>query len=99
MVKKKAASDIIPVEVVQQRILILRGQRVIIDAELARLYGVTTKRLNEAVKRNIERFPEDFIFQLTWEEAEVLRSQFATLNAVPPLRSQIATSNTRGGRR
>jgi hypothetical protein len=61
-------------------ILILRGQRVIIDAELAALYGVTTKRLNEQVKRNAERFPEDFMFQLTAEEDAALRSQIATSN-------------------
>jgi len=60
-------------------ILVLRGQRVILDRDLAAIYGVTTKRLNEQVKRNAERFPEDFMFQLTPEEAELSRSQFATL--------------------
>ncbi|WP_236919113.1 ORF6N domain-containing protein [Ereboglobus luteus] len=60
--------DLIPVEHVQSRILVLRGQRVIIDRDLARLYGVTTKRLNEQVKRNQRRFPEDFVFQLTKAE-------------------------------
>lgn len=50
-----------------------------LDKELAKLYGVSTKRLNEQVKRNVKRFPEDFMFQLTWEEAESSRSQFATL--------------------
>ncbi|MDF9826219.1 hypothetical protein M2447_000295 [Ereboglobus sp. PH5-10] len=65
--------DLIPVEHVQSRILVLRGQRVIIDRNLARLYGVTTKRLNEQVKRNQRRFPEDFVFQLTKaEKAEVV---------------------------
>lgn len=60
-------------------ILLLRGQRVILDAELAGLYGVTTKRLNEQVKRNAERFPEDFLFRLTRAETEALnRSQIAT---------------------
>jgi ORF6N domain len=60
-------------------ILALRGHRVIFDAELAGLYGVTTKRLNEQVKRNAERFPEDFMFCLTRPEVEALnRSQFAT---------------------
>jgi hypothetical protein len=62
-------------------ILLLRGQRVILDAELAARYGVTTKRLNEQVKRNAARFPEDFLFQLTAEEAAVLRSQLATSKA------------------
>jgi phage regulator Rha-like protein len=60
------------------RIRILRGERVLIDADLAALYGVPTKRLNEQVKRNQERFPADFMFQLTEKEATSLRSQFAT---------------------
>ena len=65
--------EITPVERVQSRILVLRGQRVIIDSDLAQLYGVTTKRLNEQVKRNQRRFPDDFLFQLTKEEkAEVV---------------------------
>ncbi len=59
---------IIPVEQVEQRILLVRGHKVIVDADLAQFYGVTTKRLNEQVKRNKGRFPEDFIFQLTAEE-------------------------------
>lgn len=70
----------------------LRGQKVILDAELARLYGVTTKRLNEQVKRNAERFPKDFMFRLTRIETEALnRSHFATGSqkhrnpALPPL--------------
>jgi hypothetical protein len=73
-----------------------------IDADLAQLYGVTTKRLNEQVGRNKERFPEDFMFRLTWKEADSLRSPIATLNDPNGecLRSQIATSNAgRGGRR
>lgn len=65
---------------IARTILILRGQRVILDADLATLYGVTTKRLNEQVKRNAERFPEDFMFQLTAEEDAALRSQIATSN-------------------
>lgn len=59
-------------------ILTLRGNRVILDTDLASLYGVTTKRLNEQVKRNIARFPEDFMFQLEIQELTILRSQFAT---------------------
>lgn len=66
-----------PVADITRAILVLRGQRVILDRELAAIYGVTTGRLNEAVKRNAERFPEDFMFQLTAEELENLRSQFA----------------------
>jgi len=58
--------------------LSLRGHRVILDRDLAAIYGVTTGRLNEAVKHNAERFPEDFTFQLTASELENLRSQFAT---------------------
>lgn len=63
---------------IEERIFTIRGKQVMIDKDLALLYGVETKRLNEQVKRNIERFPEDFMFQLTMEEC--LRSQFATLN-------------------
>ena len=63
-----ATVAIIPIEQVEQRILLVRGRKVIIDADLAQFYGVTTKRLNEQVKRNKNRFPEDFIFQLTTRE-------------------------------
>ena len=59
---------------------VIRGQRVMLDADLARFYGVATKVLNQAVRRNIHRFPEDFAFQLTAEEFEALRSQFVTSN-------------------
>lgn len=100
----KAAAETVPAERIQSRIRVLRGQRVLLDADLAEIYEVPTKRLNEQVKRNIQRFPMDFMFQLTVEEAELvqrLRSQTATLNADGSLRSQNATSNTqdRGGRR
>ena len=71
----------------------IRGQQVLLDSDLAILYGVETKRLNQQVKRNIERFPEDFMFQLTQEEMICLRSQIATLNEGTNLRSQIATSS------
>jgi len=60
-------------------IIRVRGQAVILDSDLAALYGVATKRLNEQVKRNQERFPQDFVFQLSWEEAKRSRSQNATL--------------------
>jgi hypothetical protein len=75
------AERAIPVVVKQigRSILILRGQRVILDRELAAIYGFTTKRLNEQVMRNRDRFPEDFMFQLTAEEADRSRSQIATL--------------------
>lgn len=64
---------------VESRIVYLRDQKVLLDADLARLYGVETKVLNQAVKRNIERFPDDFMFQLTDDEAESLRSQDVTI--------------------
>jgi hypothetical protein len=82
MPKRSAASAL----AVESRILILRNQRVILDADLAGLYGVPVKRLNEQVERNRERFPSDFMFRLTRKEHESLRSQ-------------IATSKNRGGRR
>jgi len=69
-------------EEIAQRIVVLRGQRVLLDADLARIYGVPTGRLNEQVKRNLRRFPDDFVFQLTREEAQTLarlRSQNAIL--------------------
>jgi len=62
------------------RIAIVRGRRVLLDSDLAVLYGVTTKRLNEQVRRNRRRFPADFAFQLSEEEASALRSQNATLD-------------------
>ena len=77
---------------------LIRGQKVMLDADLAVLYEVETKVLNQAVKRNIERFPEDFMFQLNAEEVASLRSQSDTSS----LRSQFVTSNNsagRGGRR
>jgi hypothetical protein len=69
-----------PAFAVESHILILRHHRVILDADIARLYGVTVKRLNEQVKRNQQRFPHDFKFQLTEKEHATLRSQFATSN-------------------
>ena len=70
----------IPIEVttIQNRILLIRNQQVMIDRDIAELYGVETKRLNEQVKRNIERFPEEFMFQITREEFDSVKSQFAT---------------------
>lgn len=80
--KRAAASNPpVPVEHIASGILVIRGERVMLDADLAALYGVPTKRLNEQVKRNLERFPKDFMFQLTAEEAASLRSQIATLKA------------------
>jgi hypothetical protein len=61
------------------RIYLVRGKKVMLDYDLAELYGVETKRLKEAVRRNMERFPSDFMFELTLKEYNVLRTQFATL--------------------
>jgi hypothetical protein len=88
--------SLILVEQVEPRILLIRGQRVILDADLAELYGTTTKVFNQAVKRNLERFPADFMFQLTSEEARAMRSQAVTASEpVEPMRSQIATASKR----
>jgi hypothetical protein len=72
--------DVAPVAVIESRILVVRGQRVLLDSDLAALYQVLTKNLNLAVRRNLSRFPEDFMFQLTPEEIESLRLQIATSN-------------------
>lgn len=84
------SADLLPLESITQRIAILRGQKVLLDADLAALYGVPTKRFNEQVKRNLERFPADFMFQVSEEEFAALRSHFATSNGQPA---------GRGGRR
>jgi len=86
------------VEQIESRIFVIRGQKVMLDADLAELYGVETKVLNQAVKRNLDRFPDDFMFQLSTEEFANLKSQIV----ISSLRSQIVTSNIpsgRGGRR
>jgi hypothetical protein len=70
-----AEESLIPIERIEKAILVIRGQKVIVDRDLAELYGVTTSNLNKAVNRNLARFPEDFMFQLTKEEAEDLRFQ------------------------
>lgn len=70
--KVPAVTSILPVEVIAERIFIIRGEKVMIDADLARLYGVETKRLNEAVKRNAARFPEDLMFELDLVERNEL---------------------------
>jgi len=71
-------SNIVPMENLMNKIVFLRGQKVMLDSDLAELYGVETKRLTEQVKRNPERFPEDFMYQLTNKEFTILKSQFAT---------------------
>ncbi len=75
---KTETAAMIPNEVIMNKIYYIRGQKVMIDSDLAELYGVETKRLKEQVKRNIERFPEQYMFELTEKEFEILRSQFAT---------------------
>ena len=82
---------------VQSAIYLIRGQRVMVDSDLAAIYQVTTKRLNQQFTRNRKRFPVDFAFQLTAEEFTNLKSQIATSSS--GLRLQFATSNRRGGRR
>lgn len=77
-------------------IYVIRGQKVMLDEDLARIYGVPTGRLNEQVKRNLARFPEDFMFQLTEKEYESLKSQFAISSSGADLRSQSELSNDDG---
>ena len=91
---------LVPVERIEQAILLLRGQKVMLDADLAKLYATSTKRLNEQVKRNRKRFPDDFAFQLTAAEFANLRSQIVTSNLEATdshddylNRSQIATGS------
>jgi hypothetical protein len=79
------------IQSIQNRIYEIRGERVMLDRDLASLYGVETKSLNLAVKRNIDRFPPDFMFQLTKEEFDSLRFQFETLKNEGFSRSQIVT--------
>ena len=94
-----------PKKPIESLILNLRGQKVILDTDLAELYGVPTKVFNQAVKRNADRFPEDFIFQLTPQEWSNLKSQFVTSSGddiqpehVAPNWSQVVTTS-HGGRR
>lgn len=88
-----------PAEIAGQ-ILFIRGQRVLLDSDLARMYGVETKNLNKAVKRNADRFPSDFLFQLTREEVENLRFQTGTSNDARPQTVPAPGSGSgRGGRR
>jgi len=92
------AKDLIVSEVIEQKIYLVRDQKVMLDSDLAILYGVPVKALNQSVKRNKKRFPEDFMFRLDSQEYKVLKSQIVTANT--PLRSQIVTANdNRGGRR
>jgi hypothetical protein len=76
--KVPAASAIVPAERIQQCLYVIRGQKVLLDEDLARLYGVQTRVLNQAVSRNADRFPDDFVFRLTAEEFANLKSQIVT---------------------
>jgi len=86
--------QLIPIE---NKIFEIRGKQVMLDADLAKMYGIETRRLKEQVRRNIERFPDDFMFELTKVEDDTLRSQIATLeNQDDTSNSQSETSNNRG---
>jgi hypothetical protein len=78
MEKFNDENEVVSLDIIERRIFIVRGLKVMIDDDLAELYQISTKRLNQAVKRNNERFPEDFMFQLTKDEFQNLRSQFVT---------------------
>jgi len=92
----RKSQSLILVEQIEPRILLIRGQRAILDADLAELYGTTTKRLNEQVKRNQARFPADFMFHLTAKEAQTMRSQIATgSDLFLAMRSQFVTASKR----
>ena len=92
-IAKVDTTTIQPVEQIESLILTIRDKQVILDRDLARLYGVETRVLNQAVQRNIERFPEDFMFQLTKEEFENWKSQFAISNYDEDMSSQFAISS------
>ncbi|MFA5156547.1 MAG: ORF6N domain-containing protein [Candidatus Omnitrophota bacterium] len=79
--------ELVPEEIIERKIFLIRGQKVMLSTHLAELYGVEAKVLIQAVKRNIKRFPEDFMFQLTWREALCLKSQIVTSSS----RSQFVT--------
>jgi len=92
-IARAETTSIQAVEQIESLILTIRGKQVILDRDLARLYGVETKRLNEQVRRNIERFPEDFMFQLSKDEFESWKSQIATSNGEENMSPQIATTS------
>ena len=87
--------QVLPIERIASKNLI-RGTKVMLDRYLAALYGVETKRLKEQVRRNIERFPEDFMFELTKEELKNWRSQFATSNSSPCIYGKLNNRSTWG---
>jgi phage regulator Rha-like protein len=81
MLKGGVVGELVSQEVIEQRIFMIRGHKVMLSMDLAKLYDVEVRTLIQAVKRNINRFPDDFMFQLTWEEIQALRSQSVILNA------------------
>lgn len=98
---KPKAEYLIPAERIEGAILVIRGRKVMLSHDLAALYGVSTKAFNQAVSRNIERFPDDFMFQISREETQALRSQFVTSNAGDSRPQSVTLSEKpgRGGRR
>jgi hypothetical protein len=80
--KSDAANELVKMEAIERQILTIRDQRVMLSHDLAALYGVETRALLQAVRRNIARFPLDFMFQLSAQELAVLRSQFVTSSAI-----------------
>ena len=100
--KEKEINEVsLNIDTVRENIYIIRGQKVMLDRDLAFLYGVQTKVLNQSVKRNLDRFPEDFMFQLSKEEIEVsLRSQFVTLKNTPTNKADLTSLyvNSKRGR-
>jgi len=96
----RPSPKLLPAELIQRRIFIVRGKRVLLDSDLARFYGIATRELNKAVARNLERFPDDFAFHLTPEEFENLMFQTGTSNDQSTDQSALADSKkSRGGRR
>ncbi len=91
--KKKGGQNFISTEFIESSIHVIRGFKVMLDEDLATLYGIETKQLNKQVKRNIERFPEDFMFQMSEEEIGFLKSQNNAFKNVSNLRCQIGTSS------
>lgn len=90
---KQSIIKVTPDETIIRKIYVIRGHKVMLDFDLSALYEVETKRLNEQVKRNIERFPDDFMFRLTTKEWQTMRSQFATASESKNVQSQIATAS------
>ncbi len=82
---------------IEEMIYVIRGEKVMIDSDLAELYGVDVKRLNEQVKRNLKRFPLDFMFQMSQEERDILRSQFATFEKAVSGRKYLPFAFTENG--